>query len=170
MTGEAAANSINLRRPLSIFLLVMLSACGQSMDKQGAAPEFQLPSVEGETMALSEYTQKGPVVLAFWATWCPPCVQEIPTLNEWQAEYADEGLTVLGINIDEEKEQILRFRQTNPINYPILIDEGGKVAEVYEITALPVVVVLAKGGEIIYYGFTLPDIQKLMVEARNKAV
>lgn len=133
--------------------------------KTGQAPDFTLEDLEGNQVTLSEQTSKGPVLLAFWASWCPPCVQEIPILNEWHEAYGPRGLKILGVNVQEGREEIEHFRKQIPIDYPILLDKAGQVSSEYGLTALPVVVLLAKGGEIIYYGFTLPDIHKYMEEA-----
>ena len=136
------------------------------------APDFTLPLLSSGTakLTLSEVSREHPVLLVFWASWCPSCVEEIPVLNDWYREWTPKGLKILGINVEEPRSQLSAFVKAQPIDYPVLLDEKGEVAEHYGLVGLPAAVVLAKGGKIIYYGFTLPrDMQHLLNKgARQK--
>jgi peroxiredoxin len=107
---------------------------------QGAkAPDFQLPDLYGETLALSDVKGKK-VVLNFWATWCPPCRVEMPDMQELSENYPDE-LVILAVNqINSEArgtETVKSFVQDFGLTFPILIDEGGEVASMYRVRSLP---------------------------------
>jgi len=104
--------------------------------------------------------QAKPVLVAFWATWCEACKEELPALNEIAKQHS-EKLEVVSINVQEEAEHVKAFLLLNPLNYPVILDESGELSDLFEVTAIPSVVLLAKGGEILYYGFRLPTPGKL---------
>ena len=131
------------------------------------APDFQLAALENSerTTTLSEVYKDHRVLLIFWASWCPSCVEEIDTLNAWQERYQAQGLQILGINVRERREDVLKFTKLHPIRYPVLMDTEGEVASRYGVVGLPMSVLLAKGGKILYDGFSLPaDIDTLLNE------
>lgn len=165
-------------RPLSLLCLTLvltgiLLGCGAESQPgcQGwvppayqrsvgeTAPDFTLATLEDKdkTVTLSEVTKESPVLLVFWATWCPSCVEEIPLLNEWNKKYKDASLQIFGVNVQETQGRILDFQKTHPMDYTVLLDEDGRVADKFGLVGLPAAVMLAKGGEIIYYGFGLPE-------------
>jgi len=81
-------------------------------------PDLRLPDIDGREVSGSSWAGKA-VVLNFWATWCPPCLREIPLLNEWQRRYGDQGLQVVGIAIDKA-DAVARFLEDHPVDYPIV--------------------------------------------------
>ena len=87
-------------------------------------PNFALQSVDGGTVRLSDFAEQ-PVVLNFWATWCPPCRREMPLLNSVHLQFADEGLVVLGIAVAESVALVRAFRDESGVDYPILVDSEG---------------------------------------------
>lgn len=127
------------------------------------APNFVLPNLKGEKIELSSVTARKPTLLVFWATWCPACIEEIPTLNGWHKDYKD--LAILGINVQESAERVKTFTKKKKILYPILLDEEGEVAEKFGLVGIPAAILLAKGGKVIYFGFSLPrNIDRLIKE------
>ncbi len=100
------------------------------------APDFQLPNLDSGALSLNELRGK-PVILNFWATWCRPCVTEMPYLQEIHEEYSDEGLMLLAIDIDENPSQVEEFLQNNNLSLPVLLDIGGVVAQKYGIQYIP---------------------------------
>jgi len=148
---------------LGLLVLLTLAGCHRSPKGQ-QAPDFTLNLLEtpAKTITLSQLFNEQPVLLVFWATWCPTCVEEIPVLNAWAAQYADQ-FRILAVNVSESPEQVAQFREKYPFVYPAALDEHGEVAERYELVGLPVSLFLAKGGEILYYGFGLPaDIEQFL--------
>ncbi|MEO8044006.1 MAG: TlpA disulfide reductase family protein [Spartobacteria bacterium] len=113
------------------------------------APDFQLKNLEGKTIKLSDY--KGKVVLLnFWATWCPPCREEIPDLVALQKQYAARGLVVLGISMDEGGAAgVARFAKKFEINYPIVMGNE-KTSEAYGgIQVLPTTFIIDRKGKVV---------------------
>lgn len=100
------------------------------------APDFQLSTLEGETIRLSDLRGR-PVIINFWATWCPPCRAEMPAFVREYKRYKDEGLVILAVNQAESPAQVIPFRQKYGITFPILMDERQQVAGLYRIRALP---------------------------------
>ncbi len=122
------------------------------------APEFSLPFLDnpGEQIRLSEVNRESPVLLIFWASWCPTCVGEIREVNQIQNRYGPAGLKIYGVNVEENRETILNFARGKKMDYPVLLDEKGAVAALYGLDAIPAAVLIAPGGRILYYGYSLP--------------
>ncbi len=129
------------------------------------APDFNLPvwGGGGKILTLSEVSKDRPVLLVFWATWCPTCVSEVRTLNQWQKRYGPLGLKILAVSVQESGEKLQRFSEKHTLTYACLLDKSGDVAERYGVDSIPTAVLLAKGGEILYYGYQLPqDVERLL--------
>ena len=115
------------------------------------APDIALPTVEGDTFRLSD--QRGEVVvLNFWATWCPPCREEIPLFVELQREFEDDGLQFVGVSMDQEGVDAVRpFAQKMGVNYPIVVDDGSVAPRYGGIRALPTTFLIGPDGAIHSY-------------------
>lgn len=116
----------------------------------GELIDFTLPGLDGKKHALEEWRGKV-IVLNFWATWCPPCREEIPLLIALQKKRAAEGLQVVSVAIDNET-AVLRYRQSAGINYPILMggDEALDLVARYgnRMGSLPFTVIIDRSGLI----------------------
>lgn len=112
------------------------------------APEFVLPRLDGTVQKLSNY--RGNVVLVnLWATWCPPCVEEMPVLDRISAEYRDRGLVLLGLAGDDDPSRVRAFLEERPVDFEVLLDQGGEVGTRYGITAYPETFVIDRDGRVI---------------------
>lgn len=128
-------------RAVLIFIAISLAACSPIPDilispapEIGSeAPDFTLQDLTGTGVSLSEL--RGQVVLInFWATWCGPCRQEMPII---QARYNDGGFALLAVNFDEGVEKVQAFVRELGLNLPILLDQGGKIQELYRVRGYP---------------------------------
>jgi peroxiredoxin len=118
------------------------------------APDFTLESRSGENLRLEDH--RGEVVmLNFWASWCGPCRQEMPLMDELYSQYKDLGFTILAVNVDENREEAHRFLDKVPVNYPILYDPESSVSELYEVQAMPTTVMIDRNGtaRYLHYGY-----------------
>jgi peroxiredoxin len=118
------------------------------------APDFTLESRSGDNIRLEDH--RGEVVmLNFWASWCGPCRQEMPLMDDIYSRYQDLGFTILAVNVDENRDEALRFLDKVPVNYPILYDPESSVSELYEVPAMPTTVMIDRDGNAryIHYGF-----------------
>ena len=95
------------------------------------------------------------VVLDFWASWCVPCRRSFPWLNEMHAKYGDDGLVIIGVNLDQERSEAEAFLQEIPAQFQIHYDESKALATEYEVVAMPSSYLLGPDGEILkrHYGF-----------------
>jgi len=161
---------------LAGFGILSQTACDPSgPDRLAAgsnAPDFTLPLFESEretVVTLSEVLQEQPVLLAFWASWCPSCVGEIPMLNEWQDAYGDRELKILSVNVEESRPRVEEFLKKHPLRYPILMDETGETARRYGLAGIPAAVFVTQQGKIIYFSFSLPhNMPRLLQENRDR--
>lgn len=111
------------------------------------APNFELTTLAGETAVLEDYA--GDVVLInFWATWCPPCKAEMPAIQAYYAANQANGLTVLGVNAQEDKNTVSRFIEANGFTFPILLDSQGDVASQFQVRSYPTTLVVDRTGTI----------------------
>lgn len=94
------------------------------------APYFELKDLEGQSVSLDDFSGK-PILLNFWATWCPPCRLEMPYLEQVYEEWSDQGLVVLAINEGESSAQVREFVQSYGLTFPVLLDTRGAVAQAY---------------------------------------
>lgn len=141
---------------------------GENLEGQ-MAEDFSLNSLDGKQYTLSAL--RGKVVLIdFWATWCPPCKKELPVLEKLHRDFKDEGLVVLGIS-DENKTTIEKFLKENKLTFPILLDQGGKVAQLYKVQAIPRVILIDKKGKIVkdITGYEEEN-EKILKEAIEKSL
>jgi len=102
------------------------------------APDFSLQTIDREAVTLSDLRGQA-VLVNLWATWCPPCRAEMPTMQKLYAEYKDQGLVVLAVNMtyQDNPATIVPFTQEHGLSFPILLDETGDVASKYELRSLP---------------------------------
>ncbi|MBA1147719.1 TlpA family protein disulfide reductase [Ectothiorhodospiraceae bacterium WFHF3C12] len=116
----------------------------------GMRPAFSLPDLSGEARAIAEWDGQV-LVVNFWATWCPPCVEEIPELVDVQSRFGQKGAQVIGVALDE-RENIEGFLREVPVNYPVLhgATRAFRVLDAYgnERGTLPYTVVVGRDGEI----------------------
>jgi len=106
-----------------------------------------------------------PLLLEFWATWCPPCRQSIPHLNEIYAKYKDRGLMIVGVT-DEPDAVIRKFQKDVPMDYAVATDTGGRLSNEMGIQGIPHAFLVNKSGEIVWDGhpmqLTGEDIEKIL--------
>jgi len=117
------------------------------------APDFTLQTLDGTTVTLSEL--KGQVALInIWATWCPPCRAEMPTIQATYEQYRDQGFTVLAVDLQEEPSRVAAFMERYQLTFPALLDVDGKVSSDYRAYALPSSFFVDRDGRIraVYRG------------------
>ena len=133
----------------SVLLLILLSGTSQAMEMLNMAPDFSLPDPQGKVHTLAEYKGK-PLILHFWATWCPYCKKLQPGLDSIAKDYKNTDLQVLGISFNEDDGampgEVLRKRS---IHFPTLIN-GESAAKNYGVPGTPTTVFINRAGEIIW--------------------
>ena len=132
------------------------------------APAFTLQDMDGEAHALSDYRGKV-VMINFWATWCPPCRREIPSMEAVYQDLGDAGFVVLAINEWETADHVFPYIGQLDVfpSFPILFDREGAVADAYGIKGLPTTVLVDRKGNIVYRAvggrdFNHPDVKDII--------
>ena len=129
---------------LALFAATSLASSGLEGQK---APDFALKSSTGENLRLSEY--RGDVVMInFWATWCGPCRQEMPLLDELYQRYERVGFNLLGVNIDDDSRRAMQMIEELGVDFPVLFDAKKEVSRLYEVEAMPVTVLVDREGNV----------------------
>jgi len=138
----------NLTIGLLFTALAATSLASSGLEGQ-AAPDFALKSSSGENLRLSEY--RGDVVMInFWATWCGPCRQEMPLLDELYTRYERVGFNLLGVNIDDDSRRAMQMIEELGVNFPVLFDAQKEVSKLYDVEAMPVTVLVDREGNVRY--------------------
>jgi len=138
------------------ILAVLAAGLASAQLRKGAdAPDFKLTTLDGKEFRLQPLISEGKerkavVVLAFWATWCPPCRAEAPHLQRIHKDYADKGVAVIGVSLDDRgAERVKRYVEQCGLKYTILLDpNGSKAAEKYRVRSIPSLFVLDGKGTI----------------------
>ncbi len=114
------------------------------------APDFKLTTLTGETVKLSDYRGKK-VFINFWATWCPPCKEEMPHIQQYYEKSAKDDVVILAINEDSKgnRDAIQQFVNEYSLSFPILLDETGDVSITYEILTLPTSMIINEEGVVV---------------------
>jgi len=147
---------MNIRNLLAALALSVVAA--SSLASSGLtgrpAPDFALKSSTGENLRLSEY--RGDVVLInFWATWCGPCRQEMPLLDQLYTRYHRVGFNLLGVNIDDDSARAMSMIRELGVSFPVLFDSRKEVSKLYDVNAMPVTILVDRDGNVrhIHQGY-----------------
>ncbi len=118
-------------------------------DKNEPAIDFELQTLDGETIKLSAYKKEGKVVvLIFGATWCPPCKEEFPHVQNFYKNTDKEKVEIIWIYTNEKENVVTDFRDKYGLEFPIAYDETGDVYDQYEVSSIPKTVFINKTGEM----------------------
>ena len=121
---------------------------GTGVEVGDDAPDFSLMSDRGQTIQLQDFRGKL-LVLNFWATWCPPCLEELPSLNRFHERLASQGVVVLGVSIDEDADLYRQFLKKAGVQFPTVLDPGRKVMHGYGTFKVPETYFIDKQGKVV---------------------
>jgi len=155
---------VNLQSIMLIFLiiigigiLVLLQTKDSSFNLSGrprlgkgeSAPNFTLPDLDAKMVSMADY--KGKVILLnIWATWCPPCVEEMPSMEKLHQELKDEDFEILAVSIDTSgAKTVLPFMKKHKLSFPALTDTKGAITSLYQTTGVPESFIIDKDGIIV---------------------
>lgn len=145
---------------LLALVLLVFSGCENSSSEPdtqaapagligAAAPDFTLVNMQGEEVSLSQLKGKV-VVLNFWATWCPPCREEMPSMERLFQETKDKGLVMLAVNAENNgRTAVSRFLEKNPYDFTILLDPDAEVQNAYGVFRLPESFIIDRNGVVV---------------------
>lgn len=148
--GAARARRIYRACIPALTMFAMCIAAGGATP----APAFDLDQYRGKV-----------VVLDFWASWCKPCRQSIPWLNEMKSRYAHDGLVVIGVNVDAEHADAERFMHAVRIDFDVVFDPDGELAKRFKVQGMPSSFVFDRAGNLVESRIGFRDAQKAGHEA-----
>ena len=172
---------VNRHRAIFVILILSLGIVWIAVSAQGQAssdhnlpaphqgflaPDFSLRNLDGQTIQLSGL-QGSPVMVNFWASWCPPCRAEMPAFQEIYNEYGSLGFVILAVNSQESRSTVFEFSQSQDFTFPILLDENGEVSKRYRAASLPATFFINKDGyvdKVIYGGPISEALLRIEVE------
>ena len=148
-----------LALPLSLMLF------GPAAAGADEALQFVLPDIDGHEFSLEKQLGRGPLVLDFWATWCKPCIKELPVLQDISADYEKLGVQVVTINIDgpHSQSKIRPFMRRHRLQLPVLLDKSGRVVKQFQLISVPSTLIISAAGDVVYRhsGYKPGDEKKL---------
>lgn len=159
-----------------LCVLILMSGCSsefspRSMFGEGKLDDgqrFSLKDLNGENVSLNALLSKNKAVLVnFWATWCPFCVEEIPDLIKLKAKYKNSPFEIVGVNVGETSEAAGAYANRLKINYTVLLDTENGVAESYHVVGIPTTFLISAEGKIVgeYHAYTPQlesDVEKIL--------
>jgi peroxiredoxin len=143
------STSTFMKRCAMAAIVVASTAFAAGGDASGPAPAFTLSTPAGQPSGLNAY--KGQVVMVnFWATWCGPCQQEMPLLDQMYKKYKPAGFTLIGVNVDKEAPAVKQLLERKPVSFPVLLDPANQVSKAYHVDEMPSSVIIDRKGQIRY--------------------
>ncbi len=132
---------------LALLAALLAGPAIAAVTPQAPAPDFTLKGADGRNLRLAE--QRGQVVLInFWASWCGPCKVEMPHLNRLHDKYRSAGVTLLGVNIDDDPQHGAATAARWGVRFPVLLDADKRVSKLYDLGAMPSTVLVDRDGRV----------------------
>lgn len=178
MSREAAKDDDNRRFAIVAILaavvcfgaLYLLPKLARGANEGVAAENFVLPVAangdDGARISLQDLKGK-PVLLDFWASWCGPCAMQAPILERMSKKYADKGLVVLGVNVDDSVDVTRAYALRKGLSYPMLVDDDSSVQRAYGVKRLPSLVLIDREGKVVSYTTGMVDESSLDAMVRE---
>lgn len=135
-----------------LFLVISSVYAEQSLTSLAdpeMAPDFNLLDMDGISHRLSDYKGKT-VIINFWATWCPPCREEMPSMERAWNKIKEQNIVMLAINVGEDEDTVFTFMADYPASFTILFDTSGTMIEQWPVQGLPTTFVVSPEGRLVY--------------------
>ena len=145
---------------LTLALILLLPISALALNQDDRLLPFTAKDMDGKTIDLATVIGTKPVMLIFWASWCPNCKTEVPKVNELVKKYQEKGMEFIGINVghNDSERKARRFMDTTGMTYPVIFDNKGKISRQYGIQGVPTILVADKKGVIVFKNYGVPEI------------
>lgn len=155
---------------LTLTLLLLLPVSALALNQGDKMLPFTGQDMNGKTIDTSAVIGKKPVMLIFWASWCPNCKSEVPKVNKLAKKYSSRGMEFIGINVgyNDSEGKARRFMDKNGISYPVIFDKKGKIPRQYSVQGVPTVMIADKKGNIVFRNYGVPDISEEQFKQLNQ--
>lgn len=176
-TGRAERGAVPRQAPTScrspffffVCLTSLLTACGgepPQLKNGDPAPRFELPDLSGASVSFPSDLHGQVIAVRFWADWCPFCESEMQSIEPVYRAYRGQGLTVLAVNVRQDRETATDFVESLGISYRVLLDEDGAVARGYGVTGLPTTFFVDRKGELVtrILGESTPEVFETIIK------
>lgn len=139
---------------LLFLLIVLLWGCEREQalkifENKPPAPALVVPLLSGGELSLEDWKGQ-PVVVNFWASWCPPCREEIPSMNRAWDKLGPAGVKMVAVNLGEPKAKVSRFLDNTPIDFPVALDTAEEHSKRWPVPALPMTFIIDADGRAVY--------------------
>jgi thiol-disulfide isomerase/thioredoxin len=166
---RASLRARSLIAVLAVFAsLLALTAAADIVNKP--APDFALRSMQGPSVRMSEHLGEV-VIINFWATWCGPCRQEMPLLEDIYKKYKPMGFTLLGVNVEPNSKDAEAWlgKLSKPVTFPVAFDTDSKVTKLYKVVVMPSTVFVDRKGNVrvIHKGYKPGDENEYLTQIRS---
>ncbi len=145
---------------LTISLLLLLPCSTMALTKGQPLVPFYAKTMNGKGLDMSTIIGQKPVMLVFWASWCPNCKVEMPQINRMYQEFSEKGMEFIGINVgfNDSIGRATKFIRKNDMEFPNIFDAANSITKQYMVHGVPTVIVADKKGTIAYRNFAAPDL------------
>jgi thiol-disulfide isomerase/thioredoxin len=142
-----------------LCFMLLTSTLLAAQDGQHLIP-FKGTDLDGQVLDLQQSIGNRPVMIIFWASWCPTCKTEVPKINQLADKFRSRGMDFIAVNvgINDSVERAKAFVQQTEMSYPVLFDASGTIAQRYRLQGVPTIIIADKNGVIRFKNYTAPDI------------
>lgn len=156
LTADVVGNSNLGGSRLRGFLLSLSYIAAFAVNIGETLPSFAAQDMDGKAVDLKDSIGKKPIMLIFWASWCPYCKTEVPKVNEQVGKYAAKGMEFIGINDSETRAR--SFMDKTGMNYPVVFDKTGTLSQQYRVQGVPTIIIADKKGPVVFKYFGVPEV------------
>ena len=156
--------TVTKKSPLLVLAFIfLLSTPCLALDKGEKLLPFAGETLQGQTIDLGDIIGKKPVMLVFWASWCPNCVREIPLIDQLLTSPAAKDLQVIAVNVghNDSEARARKFMEETKMTYPVIFDRKSKITRQYKIFSVPTVFISNTEGKVVFRQHFIPDAEKL---------
>ncbi len=146
--------------PIFLIFFLCLPLTANALGVGDTIYSFSGTDMNGKPVDLSKVIGKQPVMLIFWASWCPNCKQEVPAINKFYEKYGPQGMAFIGINVgfNDSIGRARAFMEITKMAYPVLFDTKGTLSKQYKVQGVPTIIVADKQGRVVSRSFGAPEI------------